>query len=169
MSFSGTGFASKKALTSAAYHIDPGYAARYAFERYNLTDSDQCVDPNTKTFDQYQRQADPYSLTRTQQGSCSTLDPLFNLQNWLVRENNVDRAFIHHDLSGGYMYDTLGVGRDLQQSFNGGAENGQGGWNRINMPRNSHTCNVQPEQSYHTDSSRGNKSLAPVNVHRFNG
>lgn len=163
---------SKKALTSAAYHIDPQYAARYAFERYNLTDLDQCVDPNTLTFDAYQRQADPLSLTRTQQGSCSMLDPLTNLQNWLIRENNVDRPFIHHDLAGGYLHDTMGVGRNLQQTYSGGTENNQGGWYRVNMPRNPKSdcapCCTQPRH-YTTDSSRNSKSMAAANVYRFNG
>ncbi len=170
MSFSGTGFASKKALTSAAYHIDPKYAERYAHERYLLTDCDQCVDPNTLTFDQYHRQADPYTLTRTQQGNCSALDPLLNLQNWLVRENNVDRTFIHHDLAGGYMYDTLGLGRNLQQTYTGGTEDGKGGWYRINMPREAQgSCDNMPDQHYHTDSCRGNKTLGVENVYRYNG
>lgn len=161
---------SKKALTSAAYHIDPGYAERYAHERYNITDCDQCVDPNNLTFDAYHRQADPYSLTRTQSGNCSALDPLFNLQNWLVRENNVDRVFIHHDLAGGYMYDTMGQGRQLQRTYSGGTECGRGGWYKINMPRNSQgCCDMTPPPYYHTDSCVGNKSLASTNVFQYSG
>lgn len=161
---------SKKSLTSAAYHISDGAAIRYAHERYLLTDCDQCVDPNQLTFDQYQRQADPYSLTRTQQGSCSALDPLLHLQNWLVRENNVDRPFIYNDLAGGYMHDTMGVGRQLQQTYTGGMNNNQGGWYRINMPRNPQdNCVLPMVPTYTTDSCRGNKSLAVANVYRFNG
>ena len=161
---------SKKSLTSAASHIDPLMAQRYAHERYLLTDCDQCVDPNQLTFDAYHRQADPNSLTRTQQGSCSALDPLFNLQNWLIRENNVDRPYIYNDLAGGYMHDTMGVGRQLQQSYTGGANNNQGGWYRINMKSNPQAnCNVMPPLQYHTDSCYGNKSLAVANVYRFNG
>ncbi len=101
MSFGGTAVSSKRALTVAKYIIDPLSAERYAHERYNLTDCDQCVDPTTKTFDQYHRQADAYTLDRRQSGNCSALDPVHNLQNFLIRENNVDRPFIHHDLAGG--------------------------------------------------------------------
>ncbi len=163
-------FSTKKALTSAAYHIDPKQAERYAHERYNLTDCDQCVDPNQLTFDQYHRQADGYTLTRTQQGNCSALDPLHNLQNWLIRENNVDRTFIHHDLAGGHSYDTQGQGRNLQQSYAGGLENGQGGWYRINMPRDPQgCCDNTPPLHYHTDSCHGNKSLAVANVSHYSG
>jgi len=165
-----SGIATKKSLTSASYHIDPGNAQRYAHERYLLTDFNQCVDPNTLTFDQYHRQADPYSLTRYQQGNCSTLDPLLNLQNVLVRENNVDRPYIHNDLAGGYQYDTMGVGRNLQQTYSGGLENAQGGWYRVNMPRSSMDKCVPPYMPYrHTDSGFGNVSLAVANTNVFNG
>lgn len=164
-------FATKKALTSAAYHIDQGQAQRFAFERYNLSDADHCVDPNQLTFDQFHRLASPYSLTRVGQGgSCSALDPHLNLQAWLTRENNLDRPWIYADIAGGYTYDTLGRGRDIQQTYNGGTENNQGGWHRINMPKNHvGECQLQPPSHYHTDSAHGNRSMGPLAVYRYSG
>src|SRR3989344_8081437 len=162
--------ATKKSLTSAAYHIDPKNAERLAFERYLLTDGDQCVDPNTLTFDQYHRQADPYSLTLNRQGgSCSAMSPQVNLQAFITRENNVDRPYIYNDLAGSTMYDTMGFGRNMQQTYTGGANNGQGGWYRINMPRESQgTCNMNPPVHHTTDSFYGNRSLSSANVSHYN-
>lgn len=163
--------ATKKALTSAAYHIDQGQAVRFAHERYNLTDAAQCIDPNQLTFDQYHRQASPYSLTRIGQGgSCSALDPNLHLQAFMTRENNLDRPWIHVDAVGGYSYDTMGIGRDSQRTYTGGTENNQGGWWRINMPKN-HVggCQLVAPNYYHTDSAVGNQSMAPLNVFRYSG
>lgn len=160
----------KKSLSTSGYNIDPLLAQRYAHERYLLTDRNQCVDPNQLNFDAYMRQADPFSLTRTQQGTCSALDPLFNIQNWLIRENNVDRPYIEADINGGYMHDTMGVGRQLQQTYTGGTKNNQGGWYRINMPRNSQaTCDQNVPIHRTTDSSRGNQALAVANTYRYSG
>lgn len=161
---------SRKGLNNAAYQIDPAKAERFAHERYNLTGQGQCVDPNTLTFDAYHRQADPNSLTiNGQGGSCSALHPLHNLQGWINRENAVDRPYIDFDMVGTYAYDTLGKGRDLQQSYNGGAENSQGGWYRVNMPRDAQCCYQPLHHQPRSDSYHGNKRMSSMQSFQYNG
>ena len=92
-----------------------------------------------------------------------------NLQNFLIRENNVDRPYIHHDLAGGSPYDTMGSGRQMQHTFNGGTENNRGGWYRVNMPRDSQGCVMAPPMHYHTDSAHGNKSMGSLAVGQHSG
>lgn len=161
---------SKKSITVAVKQVDTGNAERFAHERFNIPDADHCVNPNLLDFDQYHRQANHNSLTRTQGGSCSIMDPYHNVEQFMIRENNVDRPYIDHDIGGGQMYDTMGKGRQYQQSYSGGAENNQGGWKRINMPRESMYGNYsQAPQYYHTDSAKGNKNMASMEKSVYQG
>ncbi len=68
------------------------------------------------------------------------------------------------------MYDTLGLGRTIRQSYKGGSGDGIGGWYRMQMPRESQgDCNMAPPLHPHTDSCVGNKSLASVNTFHYAG
>lgn len=150
---------STKSLQAAAFHIDPGMAERFGFERWSITTQDSCVNPNTLTFDAYQRQAHPYSLTRTQGGSCSAYDPATNLQAWINRENSVDRPYIEADLTSRRRYDTMGAGRDMQAS--------QSGWYRVNMQKDTRQCcDTRPAVNFSLDPRMSkNLSIAATRVY----
>lgn len=127
-----------KSLISASIHIDPKKAERLAFERYTIPSWGSCTNPASLNHDQYGRMASQETLTtNTQGGSCNTSSPIVNLQNFLIRENNVDRPYIYVSMDNeGSAYDTMGVGRVMQKTYTGGLENNVGGWERINMDRN---------------------------------
>lgn len=144
-----------KSLISAQILIDPLKAQRFAFERYTMPTQGSCTDPMSLQYDQYGRRASPESLTtNTQGGACNFSSPIVNLQNFLIRENNVDRPYIYTDMTGSNGgYDALGFGRNMINSYTGGLENNIGGWERLNMGKNAKS-NVQaclPPSTYRTD------------------
>nr|WQM87246.1 hypothetical protein [Marseillevirus cajuinensis] len=101
---------SQKALYTT--QIDPQSAERAWSERFNLASGSLCnINPLAFNRDQYGRMADPYSLKKVGAGSCNAVDPNYNLQAFIARENAVDRPVIAVDMSQRYMYDTMGVGR----------------------------------------------------------
>jgi hypothetical protein len=153
MAFIGT----SKSLLSGEYQIRPLLAEKYAWERYSITSSSQCVDPNQLTYDAYQRQAHPYSLTRTQGGECSQYDPATNLQAWINRENGNDRPWIAADLSGRQSYDTMGAGRNMTRS--------NIGWYHLNMPKQSTQCCDQNIPVHKTYNSQGRMNKAGTQVY----
>jgi len=160
---------SSKSIQNAVAQIDVGNAERYAFERWSIPNAGNCVDPNQLTFDAYHRQAHPDSLTRTQGGSCSALDSAHNLQAWLNREAAVDRPWIPANLAGGYRYDTMGNGRNVQTSYTGGTQDNRGGWYRMAAPApmQDPPCN-RPPVHYTTDPARP-KDLSVISTKVWNG
>lgn len=160
---------SKRGLTNAVSIVSTANAERYAHERLNIPDLGHCVDPNQLTQDQYMRQAGPYSLTRTQGGSCSALDRENNLYNFMIKENS-QRPYIEPALPGASQHDTMGVGRVLHATYKGGLGSGAGGWHRLAMPRSSQgCCDNRPMVSHRSDSASGNRSMSTMSVQPYSG
>jgi hypothetical protein len=159
MSYSGAYVPSKKALYTT--RIDTGNAPKAFSERTNLKDNDHCINPWEYQRDQYGRNADPYSLKRDQ-GTCNNFDPNYSLQAILVRENNNDRPYIDFDQGARHMYDTMGLGRDLQGPESGVGDRSGGWWRRTGMNRNPEASKFQPPVHFAPDSAHGAKSLSSL-------
>lgn len=154
-----------KALYTA--RIDIGSAPRAYSDRFNLPGCDLCIDPDAYNRDQYGRMADPFTLKRDQQ-SCNNIDSIYNVQNFLIRENNLERPFLNPPLVGRYQpYDTMGVGRNFQGPRAGcGAD---GAWWQINMPKNPAGCNDRPAPMDYYTSGQCNTALGSLYRLQYNG
>ena len=156
---------SSRGLKVSQYVIDPLKATNYGFERWSIPDADHGVDHRHHVVDMYGRQAHPYSLYRAQGGHSQATDPHHNLQAILAREASNDRPYLGVDTSGGYSYDTMGVGRANQVTHRGGVGNAQGGWGRLDMQRSSQDmCFDAPQVHRASDSSRASRSLSGAHV-----
>ena len=143
-----------RALTSASYHIDPLNAARLASERYNIPCTQFCVDPNLLRFDQYGRQAHPYSLTAVGQGGqCSALSAQNHLQAWIAREN-IEKPFIGIGPFSG-AYDTMGIGRNFQNTLRGGTGCSAVEWERSPGPITAETGCCDSVEHHETNYCTG--------------
>lgn len=158
---------SSKSIQNSVSLIDVGRANSYHSERYSIIAADMCIPPSL-SHDVYGRQSQPSTLTRTQGGSCSAMDPAHHIQAWLNRENSVDRPVIQANLAGG-SYDTLGYGRNMQTSASGTQDN-RGGWNRVNMPMSApdQTDCARPSMYAMTDPSRS-KNIAGLSQRVYQG
>lgn len=160
-----------KSLISANSHIDVGKSPNYASERYTIPTFGACSDPQSLNHDIYGRYAAPETLSiNTQGGSCNFSSPVVNLQNYMIREMNIDRPYIYTDITGSFGgYDALGVGRNMQKTYTGGLGNNVGGFERLNMDRNNKS-NIEfcrPPVFRTTDPS-AHKSMGSMNVSVYN-
>lgn len=104
---------SKKTLLAS--YVDDGQAPRAFSARYNLKNQDRsgdnCSDWKRHNFDQYGRQAHPWSLKQYDEG-CNIHNP-YNSTNSRIRIENSLRPYIEFSMEQQLPYDTMGAGRSL--------------------------------------------------------
>jgi len=116
---------------------DPAKGAKLASEAFNFARSCVCPEPFNYNYDQYGRHAGYNTLAYGGNGAwaspCTQGTPQ-HVQERIKVENSVSRPYIDFTMEPGFAYDTMGVGRDLQECRSGGF-NCQGAWKTVPMPQ----------------------------------